>query len=238
MRLNGRRESSNVEDRRRRGSGAKIAGVGGIGSLIIAAIIVWLSGGDPVSVLNQGSGFATAEQIRGGYEPTAQEEEYASFAKKILAGTEDVWSEEFKRLGLTYRPPKMVLYSGSVQSTHFDRSQRCRIEGKKSDLIDFVLKEKHTGKRRLLLAIIEKMPIYNKEEVRGDFIDFCLSKINSDEPYGVRALCMKLAFAQCRFFPELINELESELEMMEQEQLSPGLLAAKRNVMRHLVNIK
>ncbi len=116
MRLNGRRESSNVEDRRGRGSGAKIAGVGGIGSLIIAAIIVWLSGGDPVSVLNQGSGFATAEQIRSGYEPTAQEEEYASFAKKILAGTEDVWSEEFKRLGLTYRPPKMVLYSGSVQS--------------------------------------------------------------------------------------------------------------------------
>ncbi len=135
-------------------------------------------------------------------------------------------------------PDDRVGYNALWVMTHFDSSQRCRIEGKKSDLIDFVLKEKHTGKRRLLLAIIEKMPIYNKEEVRGDFIDFCLSKINSDEPYGVRALCMKLAFAQCRFFPELINELEAELEMMEQEQLSPGLLAAKRNVMRHLVNIK
>lgn len=116
MRLNGRRESSNVEDRRGGGSGARIAGVGGIGSLIIVALIVWLSGGDPVSVLNKGSGFATADQIRGDYAPTAQEEEYASFAKKILAGTEDVWTEEFKRLGLTYRAPKMVLYTGSVQS--------------------------------------------------------------------------------------------------------------------------
>ncbi len=116
MRLDGRRFSNNVEDRRGKGSAGKIAGIGGIGGLIIAALFVWLSGGNPLSVLNNSSSFATSDEIRGDYKPTPQEEEYANFAKQILAGTEDVWTSEFKKLGLTYRPPKMVLYTGSVSS--------------------------------------------------------------------------------------------------------------------------
>lgn len=116
MKLDGRRYSSNVEDRRGSGRGKTIAGVGGIGGLIIAALFVWLSGGNPLSVLNNGSTFATSDEISGNYQPTQQEEEYADFAKKILAGTEDVWTEEFKKMGLSYRPPKMVLFTGSVQS--------------------------------------------------------------------------------------------------------------------------
>ncbi|MDE6577164.1 MAG: zinc metallopeptidase [Muribaculaceae bacterium] len=117
MRLDGRRQSSNVEDRRGASRGGmKLAGVGGIGGLIIAALFVWLSGGNPLSVLQQGNGLTTGQEIQSDYQPTAQEEEYAEFAKKILAGTEDVWSEEFKKMGMTYRPPKMVLFTGSVQS--------------------------------------------------------------------------------------------------------------------------
>ena len=105
MKLNGRRFSNNVEDRRGSSGRTKaIAGFGGIG------------GGNPLSVLNQNSSFATSEEIRSDYKPTAQEEEYANFAKQILAGTEDVWTEEFEKMGLTYRPPKMVLFTGAVQS--------------------------------------------------------------------------------------------------------------------------
>lgn len=117
MRLDGRRFSNNVEDRRgSSGRGKTVAGIGGIGGLIIAALVIWLSGGNPLSVLNQSNSFATSEEISGGYQPTQQEEEYANFAKQILAGTEDVWTEEFNKMGLTYRPPKMVLFTGSVQS--------------------------------------------------------------------------------------------------------------------------
>ena len=116
MRLDGRRTSSNVEDRRgSSGRGMKLAG-GGIGGLIIAALIVWLSGGNPLSVVTQGTGLTGSQEIQSDYQPTAQEEEYAEFAKKILAGTEDVWTKEFEKMGLTYRAPKMVLYTGSVQS--------------------------------------------------------------------------------------------------------------------------
>jgi predicted metalloprotease len=47
MRLSGRRESSNVEDRRGMSTGAK-AGIGGIGAVIVAALFAWISGGDPM----------------------------------------------------------------------------------------------------------------------------------------------------------------------------------------------
>ena len=115
MRLDGRRESTNVDDRRRRGGGKK-AGIG-IGGLVIAALITWMMGGNPLSVLKQADlGEMLTEQSGGSYEPTAEEEALAKFSKQILAGTEDVWTQEFKKMGRTYRAPRLVLFHGSVQS--------------------------------------------------------------------------------------------------------------------------
>ncbi len=113
MRLEGRRESKNVEDRR--GRTAKTAGLG-IGGLIIVGIIALFMGGDPSSVLRQmaSSNMQTTENTE--YVPTAEEQELAKFASQILAGTEDVWTAEFKKMGRTYTPPKLVLFKGSVQS--------------------------------------------------------------------------------------------------------------------------
>ncbi|MDE6339169.1 MAG: neutral zinc metallopeptidase [Muribaculaceae bacterium] len=118
MRLSGRRMSNNVDDRRGKGVGGKVAGVGGVAGLIIAALFVWLSGGNPMDVISQ-SGFSADNIInpnQADYVPTAEEEQLATFASQILAGTEDVWSREFKKMGLEYKPPKMVLFTGSVQS--------------------------------------------------------------------------------------------------------------------------
>ena len=97
MRLTGRRESSHVDDRRRSGGGKK-AGMG-IGGLVIAALVVWLMGGNPLSVLTQADlGNVLTEQGAGNYEPTAEEEALAKFSSQILAGTEDVWTQEFKKI--------------------------------------------------------------------------------------------------------------------------------------------
>ena len=115
MRLDGRRESTNVDDRRRSGGGKK-AGIG-VGGLVIAALITWMLGGNPLSVLTQADlGSMLTEQSGGSYEPTAEEEALAKFSKQILAGTEDVWAQEFKKMGRTYRAPRLVLFHGSVQS--------------------------------------------------------------------------------------------------------------------------
>ena len=115
MRLTGRRESSHVDDRRRSGGGKK-AGMG-IGGLVVAALVIWLMGGNPLSVLTQADlGSMLTEQSGGTYEPTAEEEALAKFSSQILAGTEDVWTQEFKKMGKTYQPPRLVLFTGSVQS--------------------------------------------------------------------------------------------------------------------------
>ena len=112
MDLNGRRQSNNVEDRRGKGSAGKIAGLGGGGAIIVALIMLFL-GKDPSQVIEQvsSSGMQTEQ-----YTPTAQEEEFKTFALQILASTEDVWTPLFKQAGRTYREPKLVLFHGSVQS--------------------------------------------------------------------------------------------------------------------------
>ena len=114
MRLDGRRESRNVRDVR--GKGGRNAGIG-LGGLVIVGIITWLLGGNPLDVVRQAGGL---EAITGSqqteYVPTAEEEALAKFSKQILAGTEDVWTAEFRRMGLEYEPPTLVLFTGNVQS--------------------------------------------------------------------------------------------------------------------------
>ena len=117
MKLDGRRESTNVVDRR--GTSSTIGRIGGlgIGGLIIVGILTWLLGGDPTTVIQEaGQVLGSGTQMAAGYTPTEEEEELAKFARQILAGTEDVWTAIFKANGLTYTPPKLVLFSGSVQS--------------------------------------------------------------------------------------------------------------------------
>lgn len=113
MDLRGRRESSNVDDRR--GISGKAVGGLGLGGMIIVGIIVWLMGGDPSSVV-QNSNLISETESSANYQPSAEEEELAKFSKQILAGTEDVWTAEFKKMGKTYIPPKLVLFTSSVQS--------------------------------------------------------------------------------------------------------------------------
>ena len=115
MKLDGRRQSSNVDDRRGM-SGGTAAGLG-LGGVALIALIVLLQGGSIgdvfKSVVNSG-GMGSAQQTE--YTPSAEEEELAVFAKQILAGTEDVWTKIFAQYGRTYVPPKLVLFSGAVQS--------------------------------------------------------------------------------------------------------------------------
>jgi len=117
MDLSGRRESSNVEDRRGMGGGAK-AGIGGIGAIIVAALFAWLSGGDPMQAVVQGVQEQMSAQTEA-VDPenfTEEEQELATECKQILASTEDVWSKVFQQMGRTYENPTLVLFSNQVNS--------------------------------------------------------------------------------------------------------------------------
>lgn len=115
MRWQGRRMSSNVEDRR--GLSAKRGMVGGgMGmGVIVLVLAVYMLGGDPNQVLQM----LPMDQMQGSapaYQPTAEEEELAQFVSVVLAETEDVWTQLFREMGHSYEYPKLVLFSGSVQS--------------------------------------------------------------------------------------------------------------------------
>lgn len=114
MNLEGRRQSSNVDDRR--GSSVAKAGGIGLGGIIIIGIITLLFGGDPTELIQQAQQMGGA-QTRTEYTPSAEEEALAVFSKQILAGTEDVWTKIFKANGLTYEPPRLVLYNDYVQTS-------------------------------------------------------------------------------------------------------------------------
>ena len=116
MNLNGRRESSNVSDRRGQRGGAGLKLGGGIGAVIIAALIAWLSGGTPLDIISAGMGQFDSVSSQQDYTPSAEEEALATFSRKILAGTEDVWTKLFAEKGLEYTPPTLVLFTDAVSS--------------------------------------------------------------------------------------------------------------------------
>jgi predicted metalloprotease len=112
MKLEGRRESTNVEDRRGKKTVAAAGGLG-IGGIIIALIVMFM-GGDPSQVTEQLQQGNTTEVVEQDYSQV--DVELMTFCKRILAGTEDVWAREFQKMGRTYEPPKMVIFSDAVNS--------------------------------------------------------------------------------------------------------------------------
>jgi predicted metalloprotease len=107
----GRRESENVEDRRTLTPGRMAVG-GGIG-VVIVGIVAYFLGADPQQLLNQ---FQGGPQQQGQPAPNPAQEELTHFVKVVLATTEDVWDDQFRKMGRRYRKPKLVLFSGRVES--------------------------------------------------------------------------------------------------------------------------
>jgi len=109
------RRSSNVEDRR----GLRIPGGvkgGGIGILLLALVGMYF-GIDPALIMNMAGGVPQESSTMADTPPpTAEEQELVDFISVVLADTEDTWNKIFKEKGGTYREPKLVLFTGQVQS--------------------------------------------------------------------------------------------------------------------------
>lgn len=109
MQWRGRRQSSNVEDRRGM-SGKGLAVGGGIGG-IIAIVLYLLMGGDIGGAVSQLTPTETPTEMSA--EEQKLDEERAEFVKVVLADTEDVWNSILQN---QYREPTLVLFRQSVQS--------------------------------------------------------------------------------------------------------------------------
>lgn len=142
MRWKGRRQSSNIEDRRGTGGMRLPGGMGGLGGLggrgrmrggglgiggiVILLIVAWIFGINPLALLsgdlgsmtNQGGTGSYVEQqaAGGGTFSSPQEEELKEFVAVVLADTEDTWNRLLPEIGAQYREPRLVLFSGGAQS--------------------------------------------------------------------------------------------------------------------------
>jgi predicted metalloprotease len=113
MRLDDEQESQNIEDRRGFRVSKGVAG-GGIGGIAIILIALFL-GVDPSAILQNNS------QVNVEPEPSAESQrvgrdEGREFVARVLGSTERTWGEIFQRAGRTYTQPKLVLFTGQVQS--------------------------------------------------------------------------------------------------------------------------
>src|SRR5262245_44078974 len=107
------RESTNIEDRR--GMSGKGLAIGGGGCFtLIVAIIVLLLGGDPSALLRQNQPDQSQVQRDQPIQTSPQEESLKKDVSRVLASTEDAWGETFRRSGVRYQEPKLVLYRGQT----------------------------------------------------------------------------------------------------------------------------
>jgi predicted metalloprotease len=93
-------------------------GIGGIG-LILLVVGALYFGIDPSVVMQTVGGGGDPAQVQvpeGEPQPIPADDEAAAFVSVVLGDTEDTWREQFRTMGRTYRDPKLVLFSGAVQS--------------------------------------------------------------------------------------------------------------------------
>ncbi|HYL17534.1 MAG TPA: neutral zinc metallopeptidase [Burkholderiales bacterium] len=116
MRWEDERRSENVEDERGRSFGGVGMVGGGIGTIVIV-VVALLLGVDPRALLQQlPSGSNVPAQTQRPVQSSPEEDKLKDFVSVVLADTEDTWRELFKASGRQYEDPKLVLFSGAVQS--------------------------------------------------------------------------------------------------------------------------
>lgn len=114
MKWRGRRGSSNIEDRRRRGRASSPGGIGGIAGVLILLAGLYF-GVDVSQFVDLGGG--DTGQLAQSAEITPADERAAEFVSVTLADTEEVWAEIFEtQLGETYQAPTLVLFKGATRS--------------------------------------------------------------------------------------------------------------------------
>ncbi len=106
-----------------------------------------------------------------------------------------------------------------------------QLQGLLNKLIDHAMQTENSSVRRLTLNIIERLKM-EEEDLRADFLDFCLDHMsNVEEQPGIQSLCLKLAFRMCKFYPELMDELKRTLEGMEIEYYKPAVKSVRNRIL-------
>jgi uncharacterized protein len=118
MRWQGQRQSENIEDRRGLGP-VSLGGAGGlgIGGIVLVLAVSYFTGINPLALIDMMSGLQSTTQPSVESVPTGPvNDELGQFASVVLADTEDTWKQLLPKVGRQYDNPRLVLFTGAVQS--------------------------------------------------------------------------------------------------------------------------
>lgn len=155
---------------------------------------------------------------------------------QLCASTHGVRNNHLKEelYQLTLDDDRRVAVNALWTFTHFAAADNEWLYAKHDQLIERAITEQDVAKLRLILTLLLRQPFY-EEAIRTDFIDFCLMRLaDPKSPYAIRALCIKLAYEQMKYWSELLNELRQMLDLISNEPLSPGLRSAWRQVIKKI----
>ena len=100
-----------------------------------------------------------------------------------------------------------------------------------NELTDLAMQTENSSVRRLTLNVIERLDM-KEEDLRTDFLDFCLEHMVSIKEFpGIQSVSMKLAYRMCKFYPELMDELRRTLETMEIDYYKPAVKGVRNKIL-------
>ena len=117
---------------------------------------------------------------------------------------------------------------------HLPKSDFKNIDEHRNRLSELAIETDNTTMRRLSLALLERLE-WSIDDIRTDLLDFCLEHLAlAEEPYGIRSVCMKLAYKMCRHYPELKEELRQSLLLIEPTDLGRGVRHTRNKIIQLL----
>ena len=123
---------------------------------------------------------------------------------------------------LLFDPDKRTSDNAAWVMTHLPKTADAWLAERQNTLIDEAMRTESTTKRRLIMNLLDRTS-FEPDRIRTDFLDFCFNTILSDEPIGVKTLAIKLAYAQSASYPELLEEVNATLRIMEPDELPAAL---------------
>lgn len=124
--------------------------------------------------------------------------------------------------------------------THLPPKDNVYIAARQVDLVNIAISTPDVSLRRITLALLERidwtMPdVDNVPRHYVDLLDFAMEHLMMpEEPYGVRSLCMKIAYKLSRPYPELLDELRQSLLMIEPSDLGAGVRNTRNKILKNL----
>ena len=164
----------------------------------------------------------------------------ATLAKKLRV--EDVRLLAFDQknfpllLNLTSHHDRRIASNAAWALTLIPKDEAARLVAQDSErLVDIAISTNDHTLRRLLLTLL-CLHDFKKDQLRTDFIDFCMeTAVSPDEKPGTQVAAMKLAFKQCRNYPELLEELRLLLISTDNLITSPAFENCKKKILQKIL---